>query len=214
MTRRSRRPGTVPVAEQDRQGAVAGRQRDWRAIAGVGGRARGPEQLVVGAPGRHLARVVERDVVPEGEGRQAVGPFPRGRERRRPGTARRDAPRLVRGLEPAVAEAAQLGVADPQDREVDHPVGIDVDRVGTRHGIEVRPGPVDAGELERAADGARVAEQLGRVLAARQVDVRSPVAVAVEDRDAAAGQRGQAAVERVNEARRGRLLDVVRGPVR
>ena len=49
-------------------------------------------------------------------------------------------PGLVRALEPAVAEAAQEdALADPQDRQVDLPVAVDVERIGA----------VDVGQVGR-----------------------------------------------------------------
>ena len=125
----------VPVAEQDRQRAVAGRERDRRRIRRS--TRRRPHELAVGArAGPLLVRQVE--VVAEREGRQRGRTLPRRAERGGQRVAAVVAPGLVRALEPAVAETPQQDVrAVAKDREVGQAVAVDVDRVGAGDAREV-----------------------------------------------------------------------------
>ncbi len=86
-------------------------------------------------------------------------------------------------------------------------VAVDVDRVGGGHLGQVRRRVRQGGEPERAARRAAVVVEGRGVGAAGEVDLGSPVVVAVEDRDAATDEERELAVVRVLDARGGRLLD-------
>ncbi len=205
-------PGPIPVAEQHRQRAPAGREGDRRRVA-VAGRIRADELVVVRTRRSACPSSSSDEVVAEGERRQRRVALPRGAERRRPRVAPVEAQRLVGPLEPAVAEAAQEHVlADAQHDQV---------RVGRRRRCRAgtrrsrrsgrSTGSGWAVNAQRAADRALVAEQRRGLGAAGEVQVRHGVAVAVEGGHAAADEEGELAVVAVRRCRPRRASSTKRG---
>ena len=186
-----------PVAEQHRQRAVAGAERDRRVV---------PSPAAAGRTSRLSSQPSSSgvQVVAERQRRQRVRALPRRAERDGPVVAAVDAERLVGVLEPAVAEAAQDDVAAAaQDDEVDVAVAVDVERVRTGDRGQVgdrRRQPVEA---ERTAHRALVAVERGRLGAAGEVQVGAPVVVAVEGGDAAADEELERRRRTVVDARAG-----------
>ena len=159
-------PGPVPVAEQDRQGAPPGRERDRLGIRGAV--VLRPHHLVVRA-GRVLLATAHIQVVAERERGEFRRALPLRAERRRPRVAAVVAPCLVRTLEPAVPQAAQEHVlAVPQDGEIDQPVTVDVHGVRADDAREIGGGIRHLGEPQRPSDRALVAIQGGGVGASRR----------------------------------------------
>ena len=137
--------GPVPVAEQDRQGAVAGRERDRRGIAGaLRGRA---DQGAVGTRARRRSGGIETKVVAHGERGQSCAALPFRAKGGGPGVTGVERQGLVRPLEAAVADTPkEHAFADPQDRQVHLPVAVDVERIGAVDVGEIGGGIVHRGE--------------------------------------------------------------------
>ncbi len=197
--------GAVPVAEQHRQRAVPGLERDRWPVPGPAARAGTARswRSCWSARPRDRARGSCRRRASAGlirlPGRRECG-RPRGGRQLEP-------PRLVGPLEPAASEAAQHErLADPKDREIRVPVRVHVERVGAGDARDVGHRVASRRERQLATDVAAVAEQLRGVGAAGHVQVRAAVLVAVQDGHAAAGRERRAAVVRVGEAGGRRLL--------
>ena len=122
--------GPAPVAEQHRQRAVPGRQRDRRCVTVAGS---GPQESTV--PARSAIRC---HVAAEREGGQLVRLLPRRAERDRQRVRVGDAERLVGPCEPAVAEPPQDHVlTGAQHGEVGVAVAVDVQGIGAGDGRQV-----------------------------------------------------------------------------
>ena len=135
------------------------------------------------------------DVVPEGKRRQRRAGLPRRAERHRGGGRRAETPSLVRALETAAAEAAEEDVlAIPEHHEVGDPIAVDVDGIGAVHGCEVRDWIAQPDETKGAPDGTVVPIERRRAATTCEVEIGPPIAVAVEDGDAAAGRVLETAV--------------------
>jgi hypothetical protein len=198
--------GPVPVAEQHRQGAVAGSQLD-RGPVGRAVRTR-PDELAGVAVESRLPVGAEPEVVADRQRRQPR-PLPGRAERRRLRGSAVEPPRLVRALEAAVATPAQQDVlAGAEDRQVDVAVTVDVERVRPVDAIEVGGWVGHRGEPQGTADGAGVPIERRRRGSTRQVELRPAVTVAVEHGDAAGDRERAAAGECVVEPARRRLADV------
>ena len=200
--------GSVPVAEEHRQGAPRRRQRHGRREAAA---ARGRTDELVGLA--ELGRVGERlvVVVAERQGRPRRAGFPRRAEGRRPFVAAIERPGLVGTLEATVPAAAEEHVlAISQHRQVRDAVAVDVDRVGAGDGLEVGHWVGHGLEAQRATDRAVIAKQGGRLAAAGEVELRAPVVVTVEGRHAATDEVAEVAVVDMLDAGRCRLFDIRR----
>jgi len=201
--------GAVPVAEERRECAITGRERDRRRISTS--RRRGTNELVVVAVVGPLDDGVHREVVSERHGGEGRGPLPLRAECRRPGGAAVVTPPFVRALEAAVTGAAQEDVlTDAQDRQVCDGIPIDVERIGARDVGEIGCGVMERREAELCTLRALIAEESGRLRAAGEVDVLASVAVAVEDGHAAAHEEHELTVVAVVDPGGGRLLDETR----
>ena len=164
--------------------------------------------MVLAAVLRRLTRRVEREVVAEGKGRTAGRALPGGTERGRHAGTAVERPGLVRTFEPAAAETAQEhALACPQDGQVDLPVAVDIERIGTLDVRQVRRRIVDGREPQGTAGGAVVVVQRRGVAPAGEVQLGLAVAVAVEGRDAAADGEREVAGVGVVDAGRGGLVD-------
>ncbi len=202
-------PGPIPVAEQHRQAAVAGRQRCRRRVPPA--RCVGTDQLIVIADVAAVVHRLRLQVVAERHGRQCFRVLPGRGERGRPGVASVEAPGLVGALEGAITKAAKQDVlAKPQDGQVDVPIRIDVQRIGADNLAQVGDGAGHRVEGQCSSHRAPVAEQRCRILAAGQVQVLPAVAVTVEDGDAAADEVEEVAGIRMSQPGGSGLLDVVR----
>jgi hypothetical protein len=198
--------GSVPVAEQDGQGAEPGLEGDGLRV-GQSLRRRS-EQPADGARVERLARRVEGQVVAQGQRGPGRSAFPGRTEGDRPVVLGNQAERLVPTLEPAVAETAEDDVlAEPEHDEVRVAIALDVQRVGAGDVVEVGGGTVNADEAQRGADRAVVPEQRRRPFAAGKIQVLPAIAVAVEDGHAAADEEREAAVVGVLDAGGRGLLD-------
>ena len=189
----------VPVAEQHRQGAVAGGQREWR-----------PVGVAVGTYERALAAggPIRPEVGSERERRQRVAVLPGGAERGGPGVAAGEAKALVVRLELAVAESAQHHVLSVSEYdEVEDVVAVHVDRVRAGHRGEVGGGGRRRLEFECTADRAPVAVQRRRRRSAGDVQIGEAVSVAVEGCDPTADEVVEVAGVRVVDARSGGVVD-------
>ena len=199
-------PGVAPVAEQHRQRAVAGRERDR---CGVARRRRrlGPHEPAL------VASVLSGHEVPaEGQRRQGVRALPRGAERGRPAGRHVEPQLLVGRCEAAATEAAEHDVtAAAEDDEVDLAVAVDVDRVGAGHGGQVGDGRRERGEAQGPADRAVVVVERRRLGAAGEEELVTTVAVAVERGHAAAHEVLELAVVAVVDAGGRRVVDEVGG---
>src|SRR3989337_3361089 len=117
--------GSVQVAEEGRERAVAGRRGDGRGETTPP--VRGPIEDIVVTGAKRCAGSAAVDVVPHGEGRPAPAGLPAGAERGRPGITAGEAPGFVGPLEPAVPAAPQQDAfAHAEDGEVDVPIAAAV----------------------------------------------------------------------------------------
>src|SRR5437867_1852189 len=197
--------GAVPVTEQHRESAPTRTERDRGCVdLGVGRR---PNHLVVET---EMVRVVAGgiDIVPERKGRQHRRALPGRTERRRGRRGEIQAPPLVRALETAAAAATKENVLTvSQDDNVRDPVAVDIDRVRAVHAYEIRCRTDEVREPKRAADLAVVPVQRGGSAPTREIEIRLPVAVAVEDGRPTADGVPEAAAIDVVDSRTGRLVD-------
>ena len=154
----------VPVGEQHRKRAEAGRERRAHGIVGLVAGLRAIERiLLAGAPGR--AGRVAVDVMADRERREFLSRLPLGGERGGPAGIAVEAPFLVGEGERAVRAALEQEVAaDPEHEQIHVAVAVDVERIGADDvGEELRIG-ADVErlflEFERAAGRRLVDEQL------------------------------------------------------
>ena len=95
--------------------------------------------------------VVAIHVVPEGQRGKPIIVLPGSAERRRPAVAAVEAEFGVGDPERAIPLPMQEQVlAGAQHDDVHHAVGIDIERIGTRHGVDLDRGRINRLERERA----------------------------------------------------------------
>ena len=152
------------------------------------------------------------EIIAERQRRKRLRPFPGGAEGRRHDVAAGEPQALAVRFEATATESAERhALAVAKDHQVDLPVAVDVDGVRPEDRAELDDGIVDRHERQRAADGTRVSIEGGRPRPARDIQVGSPIVVAVEDGHAAADREGVLAGVRVIDPRGRGLVDEVGG---
>ena len=202
-------PGSVPVAEENGEGAPAGAQQRRIRV----GRALGPEHEVVGAVTVLPALFVKLDVHADRQGWQRSGPFPRCGEIR-PSTRPTIEPEcLVRSLEsqlPRPRNSTDV-LTEAQHRQIRVSVRIDIDRIGARDFRQIGPGAANLRKSQRTSNRALVDVERCGIRSAGEVEILLAIVVAVERRDATTPRSRSNHRRRHGRHRSLRLLDKARG---
>ena len=202
-------PRPVPVAEQEGLGTPGWSQRHRRAeVRAVGSRS---DEHVVGAQVVGVGVVRVHDVVAEGERGQcrrslhvALKPIVMRSPPSNPNAS------LARSNRQSPTPAEEHVFAAPQDREVDDPVAVDVERVSPGDVGQIGCRIVDRREVRSTAGRRVVPLQDGRAGSAGEIQIWPPVTVAVEDGHAPADRERVRPIVGKVDSRGSRDVDEVR----